>query len=292
LLVSLFVLAEIGGAGDDEESEAIVSIVDTAFTVYHRYSVLKWLCEQSGEEARIRQKTGKRSTMDDSAPGQSGTRADEVDPTYSLIHALLSVNQVTAPQSGFNLLFDASEAYLIRLDLIDPETPQIEPREQDITLAFSVLTQGHADTARRFTELYPLSYGTAYVRGRALVELGSFNEAVDLLKQASTGCQGRYFAVSSWNCDTDNRVDGSLGCILPFTSSANGEADYYAHVSSLFGDAGYDGPAIYFGQLALRTSTVSTPPKSLHTRIFLSNISLGNYEDAYSVLTATASEEL
>jgi hypothetical protein len=86
-------------------------------------------------------------------------------------------------------------------------------------------------------------------------------------------------------------VDESLARILPFTTGSNGESDYFAHVSSLFGEAGYDGPAIYFGQLALRSST-TTPSKALYTRIFLSNISLGNYEDAYSILTATTSEEL
>ena len=194
LLVSLFVLAEIGGAGDDEESEAIVSIVDKAFAVYHRYSVLKWLCEQSGEEARIRQKSGKRfAATDDLATSQSGRGVDEVDPAYSLIHTLLVKDRTTSPQTGFNLLFDASEAYLTRLDLIDPDTPQVEPREQDVLLAFSVLVQGHADTARRLTELYPLSYGTAYVRGRAFVELGFFDDAVSLLKQASTGCKGESF---------------------------------------------------------------------------------------------------
>jgi hypothetical protein len=85
-------------------------------------------------------------------------------------------------------------------------------------------------------------------------------------------------------------IDGSLACILPFAQD-NGESEYYAHVSSLYGDAGYDGPAIYFGQLALRSSK-STPSKALYTRIFLSNIALGNYEDAYSILTATTSEEL
>lgn len=207
LLVSLFVLAEIGGAGDDEESEDIVSIVDTAFTVYHRYSVLKWLCEQSGEEALIRQKTGKRTpATDDLASSLSSPGADEVDPAYSLVHTLLVKSQPTSPRMGFNLLFDASEAYLTKLDLIDPDTPQTEPREQDVLLAFSVLTQGHADTARRLTELYPLSYGTAYVRGRALVELGFFDDAVSLLKQASTGCKGECLLLVLGGVETDSRV--------------------------------------------------------------------------------------
>ena len=84
--------------------------------------------------------------------------------------------------------------------------------------------------------------------------------------------------------------DGSLACVLPLTAD-DGESEYYAHISSLYGDAGFDGPAIYFGQLALRSSR-STPSKALYTRIFLSNIALGNYEDAYSILTATSSEEL
>jgi nuclear pore complex protein Nup160 len=138
------------------------------------------------------------------------------------------------------------------------------------------------------TELYPLSSGIAYVRARALVEVGAFEESVDLFKQGANGVRGQSFASIRKRM---LMTDGSLAHILPFTTGDNGESEYYAHVSTLYGDAGYDGPAIHFGQLALRSSK-STPSKALYTRIFLSNIALGNYEDAYSILTATSSEEL
>lgn len=279
LLIALFhVVDQASPADSDDETEASYAILNTAFTVYHRYRVLRWLCEQTGEEM-------------------------QGEGSYSLLHSLLGQqNQRQAlPSTGFDLLFDASERYLTKLDLVDPAVPGIEPREQDVVLAHDILQYGHVDAARRFTSLYPLSSGTAYVRGRALVQLGGIDEAVDLLKQAANGCKGKRASMPlslprpprPVEQRADTSTDGSLGCMLPFAARPNGLSDYYAHVSSLFGDAGQDGPAIYFGQLALRASAAdATPSKSLYTRIFLSNIALGNYEDAYSILAATPSEEL
>lgn len=197
LLVAIFYLVDSAGAADDEESEANVSIVNTASAMYHRYRVLKWLTERSGEEAGVRSRTGPRHTMETNALTkrtkdslEDGLDVDGVDSTYSLVHCLLAQEQVTAPSTGFNLLFDASEAYLTQLDLVDPARPQLEPRGADIRLAHSVLQQRHTESAKRFTELYPLSAGTAYIRGRAFVELGELDPAFDLLKQAATGCRG------------------------------------------------------------------------------------------------------
>jgi nuclear pore complex protein Nup160 len=301
LLVALYHLTDSGldGGDDGDEFEEVISVVNRAFCVYHRYRVLRWLCEQTWEEGRIRIKTatvprhrneGEESTALQRRSGtkmQDGLEVDGTDPSYSLLHSLLASHGTATPISGFSLLYDASQAYLVKIDLVDGDLVEVEPRDQDVILAHSVLMDGHADTARRITELYPLSAGTAYIRGRALVETGAFDESVDYLKQAASGCRGESYSMES----VSDSIDGSLASILPFTSKANGESDYYAHVSSLYGDAGYDGPAIYFGQLALRSSN-STPSKALYTRIFLSNIALGNYEDAYSILTATSSEEL
>jgi nuclear pore complex protein Nup160 len=108
------------------------------------------------------------------------------------VHSLLARQKSTSPSTGFNLLYDASEVFMLKLDLVGSGSSEIdlEPRDRDVVLAYSILMDGHADTARRLTALYPLSAGTAYVRGRALVELGAFDEAVNLLKQAATGCRG------------------------------------------------------------------------------------------------------
>lgn len=205
LLVALYHLTDSGadGNGDDgEEFEEVISIVNRAFCIYHRYRVLRWLCEQTGEEGRIRTKASKipkhRNEGEESAlqkrngsSTQDGLEADGTDPSYSLLHSLLATQRATTPTSGFSLLYDASQAYLDKLDLVDSELVEIEPRSQDVVLAYSVLKDGHADTARQITELYPLSSGTAYIRGRALVETGAFDESVDYLKQAASGCRGK-----------------------------------------------------------------------------------------------------
>lgn len=208
LLVALYHLADSGadGNGDDgEEFEEVISIVNRAFCIYHRYRVLRWLCEQTGEEGRIRTKASKtpkhRNEGDENAlqkrngsSTQDGLEADGTDPSYSLLHSLLATQGTSVPTSGFSLLYDASQAYLVKIDLVDSELVEIEPRDQDVVLAYSVLKDGHADTARRMTELYPLSSGTAYIRGRALVETGAFHESVDYLKQAANGSRGKCYS--------------------------------------------------------------------------------------------------
>jgi nuclear pore complex protein Nup160 len=199
LLVSIFHLVDSGGAADDGDSESIVSIVNTAFGVYQRYRVLKWLVERKGDEADVKSKAGSYQIADTNAlsnktkdASRDGLDIDGFDPTYSLVHSLLTHDQVTAPSTGFNLLFDASEAYLTRLDLVDPAQPQLEPRDVDVRLANAILQQRHTASAKCFTELYPLSAGTAYVRGRACVELGELDEAFNLIKRAATGCKGEH----------------------------------------------------------------------------------------------------
>jgi nuclear pore complex protein Nup160 len=286
LLVALYHLAE---GSEEDEFEEVIAVVNRAFCVYHRYSVLRWMCEQTGNgRTRAKSTKSKREGEETALRSRHDLENDGTDPSYSLLHSLLASQSVKTPISGFSLLGDAAQSYLSKLDLVDDELVELEPRDQDVVLAHTILVDGHADTAGRLTELYPLSAGIAYVRARALVEVGAFEESVDLFKQGASGVRGEFNLVQMYTRML--MTDGSLACILPFTRD-NGESEYYAHVSSLYGDAGYDGPAIHFGQLALRSSK-STPSKALYTRIFLSNIALGNYEDAYSILTATTSEEL
>jgi len=75
---------------------------------------------------------------------------------------------------------------------VDDGLVELEPRNQDVGLAHTILVDGHADTAGRLTELYPLSSGIAYVRARALVEVGAFEESVDLFKQGASGVRGEF----------------------------------------------------------------------------------------------------
>lgn len=288
LLVALYHLAE---GSEEEEFEEVISVVNRAFCVYHRYYVLRWMCEQTGTQRTPAKSSKSKKERDEIVQwNRKDIESDGTDPSYSLLHSLLASASFPTPLSGFSLLGDAALCYLSRLDIVNEDLVDLEAEDQDVVLAYSILVDGHADTAGRFTELYPLSHGTAYIRARALVELGAFEESVDLFKQGASGIRGMIPLFHFQKKDFDG-IDWAFVCILPFTTGDNAESEYYAHISSLYGDAGYDGPAIYFGQLALRSSK-NTPSKALYTRIFLSNIALGNYEDAYSILTATSSEEL
>jgi nuclear pore complex protein Nup160 len=87
--------------------------------------------------------------------------------------------------------------------------------------------------------------------------------------------------------------DGSLQQLIPQCSGVDALAEYYRHISLLFESHGQDGPVIYFGQLALRSArSTSFATKDVLTKVFMANVSLGLYEDAYSVLTNTPSLEL
>jgi nuclear pore complex protein Nup160 len=200
LLVALYHLVESDSG--DEEFEEVIPVVNRAFCVYHRYSVLRWMCEQTGNERRTRVKAGKgakRIEGEDNGPRnrQDGLEADSIDPSYSLLHSLLASQSIKSPTSGFSLIGDASQAYLSKIDLVNDELVELESRDKDIVLAHSILVDGHPDTAGRMTELYPLSSGIAYVRAKALVEVGAFEESVDLFKHAASGVQGESRSPSS-----------------------------------------------------------------------------------------------
>jgi nuclear pore complex protein Nup160 len=205
LLVALYHLAESGTNGEDEESEDVLSLINRAFCIYHRYRVLQWVSEQTGEEGSIRHKNAKVTKRNEGEEGnsvqirnkhQDGLQNDGTDSSYSLLHSLLCSKSTSSPNTGFSFLYDAAQKYLGQVDLVDSDLVEVEPRNQDVVLAHSVLMDGHADTARRLTELYPLSSGTSYVRARSLVKLGAFEESVDLFKQAVNGCRGEYLLSS------------------------------------------------------------------------------------------------
>lgn len=81
--------------------------------------------------------------------------------------------------------------------------------------------------------------------------------------------------------------------VVPRSAGPDGVAEYYRHVIELFDQRNHHGPVVYFGQLALRAAkTDDFVTEEIWTKIFLSNIALGLYEDAYSILTASPSFEL
>lgn len=204
LLVALFYMATSSDlAEDDEASETLIEVIARAQVTYHRYHVLSWLSEKTGAEAGERAKTqakwsrGKEDVLaafDSLKVRESDDKcvdADGYDTAYSLLHSLLAhplAQQV--PRDTVACLFDMASSLLGNLGLVGSEQFDVEPRAADVKLAFTVLADGHASTAGEMTSLYPLSSGTAYVHGLALVDVGDVERGAGYLERASAGCRG------------------------------------------------------------------------------------------------------
>ncbi|WWD18377.1 hypothetical protein CI109_102827 [Kwoniella shandongensis] len=288
LLISLFHLSESRDPSDeDDEAEELIEILARTLTVYHRYRVLKWVCDQTGEEARERNKsrrTNKRKVNggdDTLAEGlgslrmregdeDSGIDSDAFDVGYSLLHSLLARQQSqSVPESSISPFLEAALAFLTGLNILSPGQTDTGAQEVDVKLSYTILVDGHASLAGEYTDLYPLSAGLAYVKGRAYLENGAVAEALQYLEKAAAGCK-----------------DGSLVPILSSTAGPYGLGDYYRHVCRIFDEQGADAPVVHFGQLAIQNSPSDSPSsRDLWTRVFLASIALANYEDAYSTLT-------
>jgi nuclear pore complex protein Nup160 len=203
LLVALYHLAE---GSEEKEFEEVIAVVNRAFCVYHRYSVLRWMCEQTGNSKTRTKPTKSKREGEETALRNRPDLGDGTDSSYALLHSLLASQSLTTPTSGFSLLGDAAQSYLSKLDLVDDELVELEPRDQDVILAHTILVDGHADTAGRLTELYPLSSGIAYVRAKALVEVGAFEESVDLFKQGASGVRGGFDLLDLMEADTNDQM--------------------------------------------------------------------------------------
>ncbi|OCF41500.1 hypothetical protein I317_04703 [Kwoniella heveanensis CBS 569] len=292
LLTSLFHLGESADpSGDDDEGEDLIELLGRALLVFHRYKALKWVSEQTGEEARERSRVKKSSKRkqngadDGLTEGLGSLRmregnedisvdSDNYDVGYSLLHSLLARHTPLPVGSGsFNRYLEATTGFVTRLGVFSPDQNDIAAQAADIQLAFTILVDGHAQLAGALTDLYPLSAGVSYVKGRAFLECGLVDEAVKHLEKAAGGCKVN--------------TDGSLEPILASTAGPNGISEYYRHVCRIFDDHGADGPVVYFGQIAIQSnrSDVSST-KDLWTKVFLASIALGRYEDAYSSLTS------
>ncbi|WWC70656.1 uncharacterized protein I206_104607 [Kwoniella pini CBS 10737] len=289
LLVTFFHTFESRDSSyEDDEGEELIEILARALVIFHRYKVLKWVSDQTGEEARERskvKKSSKRKTNggdDVLAEGlgslrmregedDSGLDSDSFDLGYSLIHSLIA-RQTPQPVSNgsINEYLQVASSFVSDLQVIESGQTDIGARNPDLDLSYKILVDGHAQLAGAFTDMYPLSAGISYVKGRAYLECGMVEEAVKFLEKAAAGCK-----------------DGSLSAILSSTNGSNGLSEYYRHICRVFDDQGADQPVVYFGQLAIQSNKGDVAmTKDLWTKVFLGSIALGRYEDAYSTLTS------
>lgn len=293
LFTSLFYLADSFDPLDDsEKSEELIEILTRVMVAYHRYRVLKWVAGQTGEETGERkqatkaQKAGrsKRKLGDD---GQThvleGLKVkemednerdtDEFTTAYSLLHCLVArllAPEVPGSDMTLSVLLQAAMNVLDEVHLLSSNQIDIAAQSPDIVLGNKIFIDGHPLLAGAYSDLYPLSSGIAYLKGRAYLEAGVLDGAVQYLEKAAVGCK-----------------DGSLASILPFASGPNGLSSYYSNVCDIFKSHGISKAAANFGQLAIDTASRDVPPsRDLWTKVFMANLELSLYEEAYAVLTS------
>jgi nuclear pore complex protein Nup160 len=214
LLVILFALSESDTETEDEDSEQLRDILVRSLVLYHRYRILKWVTEQTGEEAKernqLRSSKGiKRFAGDENqAQGLGGLKvrdgnvntdgfdSDGYDLQYSLLHSLFARQFELPTMSGsLNSVLSTSMEFLDTADVIplDEESRvELRARGQDLQLIQAVLMDGHCLLASKMSELYEFGSGVAYVRGRSWVESGDWEAGAGLLQRAAAGCRGTF----------------------------------------------------------------------------------------------------
>jgi nuclear pore complex protein Nup160 len=210
LLVALFSLTESADviAEEGDEAEDMVEIVAQTMAAYHRMRVLKWVCDQTGEESKERaasRRSNKRKlnggedVLAEGLGSLNVREADEAldtdgyDVSYSLIHSLLArQSHQRIPRQSIDIYLETAIAYLAEISILEKKQTEIEPQVEDVRLAHAILVDDHPALAYGVTDLYPESAGMVYVRGRASVEQGDLDLAVRYLEKAAAGCKGEY----------------------------------------------------------------------------------------------------
>ncbi|ORX40189.1 nucleoporin Nup120/160-domain-containing protein [Kockovaella imperatae] len=289
VLVAIFHLVESDLTPDTQEGESIIAILARSLALYHRYRALSWLSEQTAEEARqyardglqAKRKPNSGDMLTDGFGGlqvgdeRSTTDTDGFEVDYSVIHSLLAHQKPqTVQDEVVDLIADGASSFLSSLHVISPDMTDNESRPGDVKLGYLILIDNQPTAARAFTDLYPLSAGMAYVKGRACLELGDSQEASRLLRLASV------------DVDTE-----ALANILPPAENEDRLTSFYRHVTSLFEEHGLDDFVVTFGEMALN-STGEDDLKDIRTKVFLANLSLKAYEDAYVVLNGASNMDL
>ncbi|WVQ72883.1 hypothetical protein IAR50_002444 [Cryptococcus sp. DSM 104548] len=286
LLASLFLLCESPPSEDDFEE--LILILARAMASYHRYRVLKWVALQTGEEAGERSSVGKaqkaqkgkRKFGDEEVYHSSeGSDRDGFGVEYSLLHSLFAHQiafNVPSSEYAIDLYLPAALAALTQLGLLTRGQTDIGAQASDAILGNLIFIDDHPLLAGAFSDLYPLSSGIAYIKGRAFLEADVVDGAVNFLEKAAAGCR-----------------DSSLKPILPFTSGPNGLCAYFAHICEIFKAHGAQEAVVRFGKLAIESgkSIVGDEDeratmKDLWTKVFMANLELSLYEEAYAILAS------
>ncbi|WVN88766.1 uncharacterized protein L203_103979 [Cryptococcus depauperatus CBS 7841] len=286
LLTVMFYLSECGISDEDDKSEVFISVIARALVGYHRYRVLRWLVSQSGYEAvgksqvakedkasRIKRKYGEENmtSLPFRRDEEIGVDSDEYLTDYSLLHSLLAkqIPQCVPEEESVSLPSLVALKILNQINILTHGQVDLAARAPDVILGQHILNDGHPYLAGVYSCLYPLSPGMAYLRGRACLENDDIDDAVTYLQKAASGVK-----------------DGSLASILPSTTGPNGLCMYYTKISDAFKTKEIHEAVAQFGSMAIEAAKQDGPNmRDLWTRVFMANLDMGFFEEAYSTFT-------
>ena len=285
LLVALFEVFSESSIGVSELRDDQLELMANLLTFCHRYTVLQEVCDMSGEEdaegtTTSRSVKRKHDLLDGD---QFDDRSQHLDrnSSYSLLHRLLERTARSA-----HPITTAAHSWLDELRIFKPEPLDAEPpfdiaaSVADANLPLTVLEDGHPTKAIDIIDLYPRAAVLEYVRGRSMISLGRTSEGVEAFQAAVYACLGGFTPGEEGLLVT---TDDSLGRLVP---TINGLGTYYRHLTHLLSACSSPLPVIHFAHLAIAAGGES---RDVYTALFLSQVSLGLYEDAYTTIAALSS---
>ncbi|RXK41625.1 hypothetical protein M231_01124 [Tremella mesenterica] len=280
ILVSLFHLSESPDPStEDDDAEELVHLLTRGLVAWHRYHILKFLVEQTSQEAIERawsRKSKSKTTRDVLSEGFGGlkmqdepltkTDSDGYPTEGSLIHSLLAdLLRVTPSDGGIR---QGVMDFLNGTKVLEEGQVELEPGIGDYRLVYAICVDGHPALAKEMIEMWPKAASLIYVKANASVALGEIDEAVRFFEQAAI-----------WTRDP------SIKNHSPVYYGPQGLPTYYDSVSKIFEHQHAHVAVVHFGQLSLQNGvSLNSNPREIWTRVFLANLGLERYEDAYSTM--------
>jgi nuclear pore complex protein Nup160 len=323
LLVLLFALSEL--AEDELESSSLAPLISSALSVVQCLGNLKWLAGVTGAESAARLRAG--ATQDENAllnRFDSLKMSSEVSLSSpyppsattlppSLLESILfssaaRLSQVTRNPPSTSIP-SATTAFLSSTSLSSLRT-LVQALPPDVELAEKLLLVGHVQAAYAFCARFPLEEGLAFVKGKAAMVLGKVEESEELFERvAAAFSTWRFTSVRSspvadllpvfLSAPSPPSSIPTLLAALPKQLHSGSLLDYYRHVSAFYDRLSLDTSIVKFANLAIEAAASlsasseksGSDTKDLWSKLFKSTVALGNYEDAYMILTTNPYRE-
>ena len=172
--------------GDDDASGLVPeldSLTSASLATLHTLASLRWVAQQSAPPA-----TAATDALESAFGDMHVGAASAVVHPFSLLNGLLRLPQyspsLSTDQPVAAALTAAQGAFVRRTALITQKR-QVVDAPQDVEFALMLYQVGLPDLALEFAEMYPQGAGMRFVVGRALLETGRGEEAVEAFTKAA-----------------------------------------------------------------------------------------------------------